>query len=121
MNGMTAEDVLGGYTVTAKASIVVCPYTIHRNPRYWPEPNRFDPERFEPKVSATRPRNAYLPFGGGRHVCLGNHFAMMEGQLVVATIAQRYRLRLVPGHRVEPHPLVTLRQRQGILATLEER
>ena len=92
---------------------------MHRHPRYWPDPDRFDPERFAPEVSATRPRNAYLPFGGGRHVCLGNYFAMMEGQLIIATVAQHYRLRLVPGHPVEPHPLVTLRQRHGIMATLD--
>lgn len=116
-----AEDMLGGCRVTAKASMVVSPYTMHRHPRYWPDPDRFDPERFAPEVSATRPRNAYLPFGGGRHVCLGNYFAMMEGQLIIATVAQHYRLRLVPGHPVEPHPLVTLRQRHGIMATLDPR
>lgn len=70
----TEDDMLGAYRVTAKASMVVSPYTIHRHPRYWPDPDRFDPERFTPEVSAARPRNAYLPFGGGRHVCLGKPF-----------------------------------------------
>jgi cytochrome P450 len=116
-----ADDILDGYRVTAGASFVVSPYTMHRHPRYWPDPERFDPQRFAPGAAETRPRNAYLPFGAGRHTCLGNHFAMMEGQLIIATIAQRYRLRLVPGHPVEPDPLLSLRHRYGVMTTLESR
>ncbi len=115
------DDKIGGYHVPAKSSIVVSPYTMHRHPGFWESPEQFDPERFRAGSFEGRHRYAYLPFGGGRHLCLGNHFAMMEGQLILATIAQRYRLRLVPGHPVETQPGVTLRPRRGLMMTLEKR
>jgi cytochrome P450 len=115
------EAELGGYHIPKRAKVVLSPYTLHRRPSQWPEPGRFDPDRFSPEASAARPRNAYLPFGGGRHVCIGNFFAMMEAQLVVACIHQRYRLHLVPGHAVVPQPLITIQQRDGVLVTLEPR
>jgi len=68
----------------------------------WEEPERFDPERFTPERAATRPAYAYFPFGGGPRVCIGNSFAMMEAQLILSTVAQRYQLHLIPGHPVEP-------------------
>ena len=116
-----AETELGGYRINAGAKVIVTPYALHRHPSHWPDPERFDPERFTAEASAARPRFAYLPFGSGRHVCMGNSFAMMEGTLIIATIAQRYRLRLLPGHVVTAEPLVTLRQRHGVLVTLEPR
>ncbi len=79
----------------------------------------FDPERFTPERSAGRPHYAYFPFGGGPRQCIGNNFAMMEAQLILATVAQRYRLRLVPGHPVEPQALVTLRPRYGLAMTVD--
>lgn len=78
----------------------------------------FDPKRFAPDQAAGRPRYAYFPFGGGPRVCIGNNFALMEAQLVLATIAQHYQLRLVPGHPVEPEAFLSLRPRSGLPMTL---
>jgi cytochrome P450 len=111
-----APDVIGGEPVPARPTflVVMLPYVLHRNPRYWPDPERFDPDRFTPERSQGRPRHAYLPFGAGQRQCIGNTFAMMEGTLTLAMMAQRFRLRLVPGQRVELEPLVTLRPRYGL-------
>jgi cytochrome P450 len=112
------DDEIGGYRVPRKTSIIISSFVTHRHPAFWEAPERFDPERFSPERSAGRPNFAYLPFGGGPRICIGNGFAMTEAQLVVATVAQRYRLRLVPGHPVELHPLITLRPRHGMRMTL---
>ena len=116
-----AEDEMGGYRIPANSMVFLTPYCTHRHPAFWEEPEVFDPERFTPERSAGRPRFAYFPFGGGPRQCIGNAFAMMEAQLVLATVAQRYSLRLVPGHRVEPKVLVTLRPRYGLPMTLHPR
>jgi len=115
-----ADDELGGYHIPANSLVVLSPYLTHHHPDFWEQPEIFDPERFTPKSAANRPRYAYFPFIGGPRMCIGNHFAMMEAQLVLATIAQRYQLRLVPGHTVEPEALVTLRPRDGLPMTLHE-
>ena len=86
----------------------------HRHPAFWPDPETFDPERFAPERAATRPRFAYFPFGGGPRLCIGNTFALTEAQLVLATVASRWRLDLPQGHAAEPEPLVTLRPRGGL-------
>jgi cytochrome P450 len=112
------EDEIGGYRVPRKTNVIICSFVTHRHPAFWDEPERFDPERFSQPRSEARPNFAYLPFGGGPRICIGNGFAMSEAQLVVATVAQRYRLRLAPGHPVELHPLVTLRPRHGMRMTL---
>jgi cytochrome P450 len=112
------EDEIGGYRVRPGTNIIICSFVTHRHPAFWEEPERFDPERFSPERSEGRPNFAYLPFGGGPRICIGNGFAMTEAQLVLATVAQRYRLRLAPGHPVELHPLITLRPRHGIRMTL---
>ena len=112
------DDEIGGYHVRRKTNLIICSFITHRHPEFWEEPERFDPERFSPARSEGRPNFAYLPFGGGPRICIGNSFAMTEAQLVVATVAQRYRLRLVPGHPVELHPLVTLRPRHGMRMTV---
>jgi cytochrome P450 len=111
-------DELQGYPIAANSMIMISPYAVHRHPALWEEPERFDPERFTPERSAARPAYAYFPFGGGPRVCIGNHFAMMEAQLVLSTVAQRYRLRLIPGHPVEPQMVVTLRPRSGLPMTI---
>ncbi|MFE8603964.1 cytochrome P450 [Archangium violaceum] len=110
------EDELGGVRIPASPRVVVVtgPYTIHRNPRLWPDPERFDPERFSPEQTAQRPRLAYMPFGGGQRLCIGNNFALMEATLIIAEVLQHFRLRAVPGHTVEPEPLVTLRPKGGL-------
>ncbi len=114
-------DTVGGYTMPAQANLIVPIYVIHRDPRWWPEPERFDPERFTAEQIATRHKFAYLPFGGGPRLCIGNNFAMMEAQLVLATIAQRYRLRLQPDHPVQPKPVVMLSTSHGLPMLLEPR
>jgi cytochrome P450 len=116
-----AEDEIGGYTIPAHSVIFLSAYATHRHPEFWEEPEVFDPERFTPERSAGRPRFAYFPFGGGPRQCIGNAFAMMEAQLVLATIAQRYYLRLVPGHPVEPVALPIMRPRYGLPMTLHSR
>lgn len=119
-------DVVGGYTIPAKANLIIPLYVIHRDPRWWPDPERFNPERFTPEPtphgqSADRHKFAYLPFGGGPRLCIGSNFAMLEAQLVLATVAQRYRLRLVAGHRVEPKPVVMLCPSDGLPMVVEQR
>lgn len=108
------DDVIGGYRIPAGSGIFLSSYVTHRHPEFWENPEGFDPERFTPERSAGRPRFAYFPFGGGPRLCIGNNFAMLEAQLLLATIAQRYRLNLVPGHPVATLPLITLRARHGM-------
>jgi cytochrome P450 len=117
------EDTIGGMRVPAGASISISIsiYMTHRNPKLWRQPDRFDPERFAPAAVAARHRFAYLPFGGGPRICIGNGFAMAEAQVILAMIAQRYRLRLAPGYPVEPVGLITLRPKHGLWMTLERR
>jgi cytochrome P450 len=115
------DEEIGGYPIPANSPIIILPYVTHRHPEFWDEPDRFEPERFLPERVAGRPRFAYFPFGGGQRLCIGSHLAMMEAQLILATLAQRYSVSLVPGHPVELGPLVTLRPKHGILATLSVR
>jgi cytochrome P450 len=114
-------DRIGGFPLPAGWLVFVIPYVMHRHPAYWDEPERFDPTRFTPERVAARPKFVYLPFGAGPRQCIGNQFAMMEAHLIVATLAQRYRLHLVPGHQVEPWPLITLRPRHGMRMRVERR
>jgi cytochrome P450 len=116
-----ADDELGGFRLPRGWLAFVMPYVLHRLPQYWEDPERFDPERFTPERSADRPKFVYLPFGAGPRQCIGNHFALIEAHLVVATLAQRFRLRLVPNHPVEPWPLITLRPRFGMQMFIERR
>jgi cytochrome P450 len=112
-----AEDRIGGYRIPAQGFVLLCPYLTHRHPDFWENPEAFDPDRFLPERSQGQHRFAYLPFGAGARMCIGSNFAMMEAQLVLASIVQRYRLSLVPGHPVELEPLITLRSRQGMRMT----
>ncbi len=116
-----ADDEIGGYFIPANSMIVLSPYITHRHPAFWDNPEVFEPERFTPERSAGRPHYAYFPFGGGPRVCIGNNFALMEMQLILATVAQYYKLRLVPGHPVEPEALLSLRPRYGLPMTLHRR
>jgi cytochrome P450 len=116
-----ADDELGGYRIPANSLIIVSPYATQHHPDYWPDPERFDPERFTPERSADRSHYAYFPFSSGPRMCIGSSFAMMEAQLILATIAQRYQLRLVPGHPVEPQMKVTLRPKYGLRMTIQRR
>jgi cytochrome P450 len=109
-----AEDEIGGWRIPAGGIVWLSPYVMHRHPAYWADPDHFDPLRFSPENQEGRPRFAYYPFGGGPHQCIGQGFALMETPLILATIAQRYRLLAKPGHLVTPEPMVTLRLRGGL-------
>lgn len=116
------EDKLpSGAVISAGAKLYLCPYIMHRHPRYFPDPERFDPERFTDAAKKARPQFAYFPFGGGARVCIGEHFAKMEGTLVLASIAQRFRLSLVPGQTIVPEPKMTLRPKSGIVMRVQRR
>jgi cytochrome P450 len=103
----------GGFTIPPGTTILACQYLVHRDPRWWPEPERFDPARWlEP--SPHRPKFAYFPFGAGTRACVGEHFAWMEGTLVMATIARRWRMRYLGDRPAVPQPFITLRPRGGM-------
>jgi len=111
------EDVtIGPYRLRRGTMVFFSQYFVHRDPRWFPHPERFWPERFTAEAKAARPRFAYFPFGGGGRQCIGESFAMMEATLSLATIAQRWRLALIPGQIVEPQPKITLRPKNGIRA-----
>jgi len=112
---------LGDYFLPAKTTVLISQFVVHRDPRFFPNPLRFDPERFTAEAKARRTKFTYFPFGAGFRQCIGESFAWMEGVLVLATLAQRWKLRLVPEHRVEPEPLITLRPKFGMRMIVEER
>ncbi len=112
---------LKGYHVPSRSIILMSQYVMHHNSNYFPEPDRFDPDRWTPEAREARPKFSYFPFGGGPRVCIGEGFAWMEGVLVLATLAQKWKMRLVSGHPVELQPLVTLRQKHGMKMKLERR
>jgi cytochrome P450 len=114
-------DRLGDVDVAAGTVIAMSPYIVHRLERYWPDPQSFEPDRFLAARMPGKHPFAYFPFGGGPRLCIGHNFAMLEAHLIVATIAQRYRLRLVPGHPVEPERLFVLRPRGGLRMTIHSR
>ena len=116
-----ADDELGGFRLPRGWLAFVIPYVLHRLPAFWEHPEAFDPERFLPERSAERPKFVYLPFGAGPRQCIGKQFALIEAQLILATLAQGYRLHLVPRHRVEPWPLISLRPRFGMPMVIERR
>ena len=107
-------DTILGFSIPKGSIVGVSPYALHRNARYWENPEGFDPERFSTARSSSRPRHAYLPFAVGPRQCIGNAFALMEAQVIVAMMVQRHRLELVPGEKVEPDPKVTLRPLHGV-------
>jgi cytochrome P450 len=107
-------DRIGGYDIPAGAIVNVSPWVTHRHPACWEDPERFDPERFRPGAQRTRPRFAYFPFSGGPRLCIGEAFALMEAQIIVAMTLQRYRLTLVDTRPAEPEPTLTIRPRGGL-------
>jgi cytochrome P450 len=113
-----ADDVIGGYRVPANAIVAVSPYAVHHSRQLWDDPDRFDPERFASERVKDRPPFAYFPFGGGPRQCIGMGFALMEAQLILATLAQRFVLDLVPGTKVVPLALATLRPAHGLPMTI---
>src|SRR3984885_7566738 len=116
-----ADDTLAGRPIAKGSTILIAPWLLHRHVKLWENPGRFDPERFSPERAAARPRFSYLPFGGGKRICIGAAFALAEAIVLLAALAQRYRLRVVPGHKVEPQGLITLRARHGMKMLLVPR
>ena len=117
----SVDTELGGYRIPAKTMIAISPWCLHRHPRYWENPEGFDPDRFTPERVAERPRYTYLPFGGGPRQCIGVNFALYEAKLVLATLLQRYSFALVPGQDLRLDAAVTLRPANGLKMWLRPR
>ena len=115
------EHEIGDYAIPAKSLVLLSPYVTHRDARFFPEPENFDPERWTVEARELLPQFAYFPFGGGPRRCIGESFAWMEGILLIATLAQHWRMRLVPTHRVEPLAVITLRAKYGMRMTMKSR
>ena len=116
-----ADFEIGGYRIPARSMVLMSQYITHRDPRFYPQPERFDPDRWLPEALASRPKFAYFPFGGGTRICIGEQFAWMEGVLALATIGQRWRLRYVGGAAPQIDPKITLRPRDGMPMRIEGR
>jgi len=112
---------LGGYTIKKGTNLLFVQWVTHRHPDYFPNPLEYDPDRWRPERAQTIRKYAYFPFGGGPRICIANHFAMMEGVLLLATIIRDYRLELVSGETLELKPSVTLRPAQGLKMKLVAR
>ena len=114
-------DELSGFKVTPGLQIMIAPWVLHRHRRVWDDPERFDPTRFSKQASEGRPRFAYLPFGGGPRICIGATLAITEATLILAVLAQQFRLRLKEGQQIELQTRITLRPKNGIAVILERR
>ncbi len=114
------DDVVGNYILPKGINILMITYLIHRHPDYWENPDKFDPERFSPEKINTIHKYSYFPFGGGPRLCIGNNFAMMEAQIITATILQHYHLEFAQKSIPEIEPLITLRPKNGIKMRLKK-
>jgi cytochrome P450 len=112
---------LGGVEIPAKSICILSPYLVQRDERWFADPEKFDPQRWTPEGREARPKFSYFPFGGGARVCIGERFSWMEGVILMAAIAQKWRLRLAPDQHVEPLPLITLRVKNGLRMIAEPR
>ncbi|GAC1396022.1 MAG: cytochrome P450 [Pyrinomonadaceae bacterium] len=115
------DVTIGGYSIPKDSIVLMSQYVMHRDARFYDEPEKFIPERWTPDERARRPQFAYFPFGGGARRCIGENFAWMEGVLLIATMARNWRMRLVPEQNIEAQPRVTLRPKNGIVMQLERR
>jgi cytochrome P450 len=115
------DQRIGNYAVPANAIVLLSPFVTHRDARFFPDPSRYDPERWTPEAKDSRSPYSYFPFGGGPRRCVGESFAWAEAILVLATLASRWRARLVAGQRIEPKALITLRPKHDIRMTIEKR
>jgi cytochrome P450 len=119
---MAAEQLeIGGYLVPAGSNVIVSPWVTHRDLRFFPQPDLFDPERWSAAREQAAPNFAYFPFGGGPRVCIGNSFALMEAAILLAAVAQRFQISLVPGQTIEPLASITLRPQSGVRVRLRQR
>lgn len=110
----TCDDEIDGHRIPKGSTVIIPIHAIHHDERFWPDPEVYDPERFMGDTPKARHRSAYLPFGGGRRVCIGTSFALMETTLMTAMMSQRFIYDLVPGHPVEPEATLTLRPHHGV-------
>jgi cytochrome P450 len=117
----TVAETVGGVSIPAKGTVVVSAYTTHRHPDFWEDAEKFEPERFSTERSVNRHRYAYFPFYGGRHQCIGQPLAMLEGHLILATVASHCHLHPLPEHRYAPRPGIALRNPDGFPAHVEFR
>jgi len=115
------DDVIGGHRINAGTTVAIVIEHVHRDPRFWPQPDRFDPSRFLPGADPGRPRSSYIPFGGGKRICIGRNFALLEAVMIVATLSRHYVFDLVPGHQVEAETTFTLRPKDGIRMIAQRR
>jgi cytochrome P450 len=122
MARIAIEDAeIGGYPIPKGCGVSLAQWVVHRDPRWFDEPLQFRPERWEGDLAKRLPRFAYFPFGGGPRQCIGNNFAVMEAVLLLATIARKFRIRLVPGKAIVPAASITLRPKAGIWGRIEAR
>ena len=110
-----------GYLIPARSMVLMSQYIVHRDPRFYPNPERFDPERWRPEIAAARPKFSYFPFGGGTRICIGEQFAWMEGILVLATIGRHWRMRYLDDSPPEIEPRITLRPKSPLRVQVERR
>ncbi len=115
------DDEIEGYFVPKGTIFNIAHCLIFRHPEFWPNPDKFDPERFLPNEVNSRPKFAYFPFGGGEHICIGKSFAVMEATIILAAIAQRFAIELVPQQPIEIDPRFTLRPKYGIKVKLRKK
>ena len=116
-----ADDVIAGYRVKARDMVLISAFVAHRNPEYWPDPERFDPTRFANDLERELPSFVFFPFGAGHRRCVGADFALLQSRIIITRIAQRWRMRLVDGHPVAMEPMVTLRAKHGMRMHLSVR
>ncbi|GAA4412460.1 cytochrome P450 [Nibrella viscosa] len=109
-----ADEPMGEFRLPANLGVLICPYLLHRDPKYWPNPNQFNPDNFLPERIKERPAYAYIPFGGGPRLCIGNNFALMEMQILLALLVRAFDFRTTRRSVIEPEPGITLRPRGGL-------
>ena len=119
---IAAEPVeIGGYLVPAGSNVIASPWVAHRDSRFFSQPDAFKPERWSPEQESSAPKFAYFPFGGGPRMCIGNSFALMEAAILLAAVAQRFEVALVPGQTIAPLASITLRPKYGVRVRLRQR
>jgi len=110
----SSDDIVMGYRIPAGTLVILSPYAIHRHAAFWQDPEKYDPSRFAPEGEKSRPRYAYIPFGGGPRLCIGSGFAQVEAVLIMTMVLQRFELALAPGYTPVMDALVTLRPHGGL-------